>query len=55
MTNNVVEKANIQSLLERYAVDHVSHYEISEEVQDTFSKYPNVINELINLNLPNGD
>ncbi|CDT70550.1 Inner membrane lipoprotein [Vibrio coralliirubri] len=54
VTNNVVEKANIQSLLERYAVDHLSHYEISEEVQDTFSKYPNVINELINLTLPNG-
>ncbi|NVN81129.1 MULTISPECIES: SslE/AcfD family lipoprotein zinc metalloprotease [unclassified Vibrio] len=54
VTNNVVEKANIQSLIERYAVDHDSHYEISEEVQGTFSKYPNVINELINLTLPNG-
>ncbi|WP_394143499.1 SslE/AcfD family lipoprotein zinc metalloprotease [Vibrio atypicus] len=54
VTENDVVKANIQSLLERYATSSDTNLEISEKVQQTFARYPNVINELINLNLPNG-
>jgi len=51
---NPVTKANIQALLERYGTVTANTIEISDNVRDVFSHYPNVINELINLNLPNG-
>ncbi len=54
VTENNVTKANIQALLERYASDLGGQFEITQDVQDTFAMYPNVINELINLSLPNG-
>ncbi|HDY7475084.1 TPA: SslE/AcfD family lipoprotein zinc metalloprotease [Vibrio vulnificus] len=54
VTENNVTKANIQALLERYASDLGGQLEITQDVQDTFAMYPNVINELINLSLPNG-
>lgn len=54
VTNNEIEKANIQSLLERYGQVKDQQLEISELVKETFQSYPNVINELINLSLPNG-
>ncbi|WP_039556605.1 hypothetical protein, partial [Vibrio vulnificus] len=52
VTENNVTKANIQALLERYASDLGGQFEITQDVQDTFAMYPNVINELINLSLP---
>ncbi|HAS6176915.1 TPA: SslE/AcfD family lipoprotein zinc metalloprotease [Vibrio vulnificus] len=54
VTENDVTKANIQALLERYASYSGGKLEITQDVQDTFAMYPNVINELINLSLPNG-
>ncbi|EHN70935.1 SslE/AcfD family lipoprotein zinc metalloprotease [Aliivibrio fischeri] len=54
VSDNAVVKANIQSLITRYAENNHNGLLISEKVQDTFSLYPNVINELINLSLPNG-
>ncbi|AUW07510.1 DUF4092 domain-containing protein (plasmid) [Vibrio campbellii] len=53
VSSSPVIKANIQSLLQRYATiaDVVT---IEQDVIDVFSEYPNVINELINLSLPNG-
>ena len=54
VTDNQVVKANIQSLLDRYATSNANNLEISDKVQQTFARYPNVINELINLSLPNG-
>ena len=54
VTENPITKDNIQSLLERYATRNASSLEISDNIHQTFAKYPNVINELINLSLPNG-
>lgn len=54
VTDNDVTKANIQALIERYAVNLNGKFEITTEIRDTFAMYPNVINELINLSLPNG-
>lgn len=54
VTENPVTKVNIQSLIERYAEDNYDSFIITEKVQTTFSEYPNLINELINISLPNG-
>ena len=54
VTSNAIEKANIQSLLIRYATQSGGSLLIGDNVQQVFSQYPNVINELINLTLPNG-
>ncbi|OCH15802.1 SslE/AcfD family lipoprotein zinc metalloprotease [Aliivibrio sp. 1S128] len=54
VSDNAVVKANIQSLITRYAENNNNGLLISDKVQETFSLYPNVINELINLSLPNG-
>lgn len=54
VSENPITKANIQSLLERYSQNTDEHIEITDEVRKVFAKYPNVINELININLPNG-
>lgn len=54
VTENAIEKANIQSLLTRYAIASNGNLIINDKVQEVFSLYPNVINELINLSLPNG-
>ena len=54
VSDNVVVKTNIQSLITRYAENNNYGLLISNKVQKTFSLYPNVINELINLSLPNG-
>ncbi|MGR5484762.1 SslE/AcfD family lipoprotein zinc metalloprotease [Vibrio alfacsensis] len=54
VTENAVEKNNIQSLLERYGQTDDDALVISDNVTTVFAEYPNVINELINLRLPNG-
>lgn len=54
VSESPVVKANIQALLERYGSLDESTLTIGSDVTDVFSQYPNVINELINLNLPNG-
>ncbi|EGU36844.1 inner membrane lipoprotein [Vibrio ichthyoenteri ATCC 700023] len=54
VSDNAVTKANIQALIERYADASTNSYVITSKIQDTFALYPNVINELINLSLPNG-
>ena len=54
VTDNTVTQANIQSLIERYADRRSDRLVITEKVQNTFAKYPNLINELINVSLPNG-
>ncbi len=55
VTDNPVTKENIQALVERYATNQGSSYQITDNIHQTFAKYPNVINELINLALPNGE
>ncbi|CAM3032908.1 SslE/AcfD family lipoprotein zinc metalloprotease [Vibrio rarus] len=54
VTHSSVEKDNIQSLLERYGSITSQGLAIDSRVSKVFSQYPNVINELINLRLPNG-
>lgn len=54
VTSNKVEKDNIQALLTRYATVSATNLVIDKEVYETFALYPNVINGLINLSLPNG-
>ena len=54
VTSNKVEKDNIQALLTRYATVSSTNLVIDEKVYETFALYPNVINGLINLSLPNG-
>ncbi|MFA0412762.1 SslE/AcfD family lipoprotein zinc metalloprotease [Vibrio renipiscarius] len=52
LSENEQTQLNIQTLVNRYDIgrNEVS----SEKVRLVFSQYPNVINELINLTLPNG-
>jgi len=54
VTENEIKKENIQSLLERYSDLSGKSLIVKDNVDDVFANYPNVINELINLNLPNG-
>ncbi|MDK9782333.1 SslE/AcfD family lipoprotein zinc metalloprotease [Vibrio sp. B172a] len=54
VTDNEVIKSNIQSLVERYAGRSDGKFEITKNIHDTFAMYPNAINGLINLALPNG-
>lgn len=54
VTENPVVKANIQALLQRYGEASGEQITIDAQVRDVFSQYPNVINELIKLTLPNG-
>ncbi|NLS14544.1 SslE/AcfD family lipoprotein zinc metalloprotease [Vibrio sp. SM6] len=54
VSESAVAKANIQSLIERYTTLSGATRQVPSIVLDTFALYPNVINELINFNLPNG-
>ncbi len=54
LSTNTVVQQNIESLILRYGEILNSNIIVNKDVVDTFSKYPNVINELINLELPNG-
>ncbi|MGS0679794.1 SslE/AcfD family lipoprotein zinc metalloprotease [Shewanella sp. 125m-7] len=54
VSNNEIVKQNINALIARYASDSVDAVIFTELVHQVFAQYPNVINEIINLNLPNG-
>lgn len=54
VSTNAITQANIQHIIERYTTDNENGRVFSERVHDVFALYPNVINEAINLNLPNG-
>ncbi|BCN24301.1 SslE/AcfD family lipoprotein zinc metalloprotease [Vibrio alfacsensis] len=54
VTSNKIKQDNIQAFVERYATNRTSHFEFAPLVKKTFEIYPNVINEIISLDLPNG-
>ena len=55
VSNNAITQANIQYVIERYTRETLaSGMTFDERVHDVFAIYPNVVNEAINLNLPNG-
>ncbi|MGL5497532.1 MAG: SslE/AcfD family lipoprotein zinc metalloprotease [Aeromonas sobria] len=54
VSDNEVVKQNIQSLVERYGTTNGSGVAFSRRVQEVFDQYPNAINDIINLTLPNG-
>lgn len=54
VTGNPVEKDNIQSLLMRYLPFENNTFMVTDKIRSVFSQYPNSINTLINLSLPNG-
>ena len=54
LSENPLVQQNIESLLQRYDTDTGAAIEIGDKVRQVFAQYPNVINELINLNLANG-
>lgn len=54
VTEDLTTQRNIQSLVERYTVINGDSRVFGEVVHKTFAKYPNTINTLINLALPNG-
>lgn len=54
VTENEIKKNNIQALLNRYALIENNTIIIEQKVHDVFNDFPNVINEIINLSLPNG-
>lgn len=53
-SENEIVKQNISALIERYATHTTDSVSFDENVHRVFGQYPNVINEIINLNLPNG-
>ena len=54
VSDNLVVKENINTLLQRYGEQTDGTLTMPQQVTQVFSQYPNVINELINLALPNG-
>ncbi|WP_045498521.1 SslE/AcfD family lipoprotein zinc metalloprotease [Vibrio hyugaensis] len=54
LSDNALVKQNLTSFVQRYGQHSGSQIEISDNVSQVFAQYPNVINELINLSLPNG-
>ncbi|MGL4449246.1 MAG: DUF4092 domain-containing protein, partial [Aeromonas sp.] len=54
VTDNVMVKQNIDSLVARYARQNGDATEFPPTVQEVFALYPNAVNEIINLALPNG-
>ena len=54
VSNNALVQANIQQIIERYAVDSSHGWLFDNRVHEVFALYPNVVNEAINLTLPNG-
>lgn len=55
VTENEQVKQNIQSLINRYGkVAANNAIDFNQKVHDVFALYPNVVNEIINIQLPNG-
>ncbi|WP_050909232.1 SslE/AcfD family lipoprotein zinc metalloprotease [Vibrio campbellii] len=54
LSDNPLVKQNLDAFVHRYGVSSGNNIEISNNVRQVFAQYPNVINELINLSLPNG-
>ncbi|CEO39504.1 Accessory colonization factor AcfD [Photobacterium kishitanii] len=54
VTDNTIIKQNITALIERYAKKDGNSVLFGENVHKTFALYPNAINEIINIKLPNG-
>ncbi|MCG9730228.1 SslE/AcfD family lipoprotein zinc metalloprotease [Shewanella sp. Isolate13] len=54
VSENEIVKQNIDALINRYATQTADSVTFGANVHRVFGQYPNVINELINLNLPNG-
>ncbi|HIF9243084.1 TPA: SslE/AcfD family lipoprotein zinc metalloprotease [Photobacterium damselae] len=54
VTENSLVKQNIDSLIERYSKNLHDHREFDTKVHQIFALYPNAINEIINISLPNG-
>ncbi|WP_028117599.1 SslE/AcfD family lipoprotein zinc metalloprotease [Ferrimonas senticii] len=52
LSDNELVQQNLEALVERYGIG--TNEAASAKVRDVFAQYPNVINELVNLNLPNG-
>ncbi|CAM3438340.1 SslE/AcfD family lipoprotein zinc metalloprotease [Parendozoicomonas haliclonae] len=52
LSSNEQVQLNLQTLVDRYDIG--TSQASSEKVREVFAQYPNVINELINLTLPNG-
>ncbi|EPP5334433.1 SslE/AcfD family lipoprotein zinc metalloprotease [Vibrio harveyi] len=54
LSDNPLVKQNLEAFVRRYGIQTDSNIEINDNVRQVFAQYPNVINELINLSLPNG-
>ncbi|GIU49059.1 hypothetical protein TUM4438_31870 [Shewanella sairae] len=54
VSENEIVKQNINTLINRYANNSSDSVTFSDNVHSVFAQYPNVINEIININLPNG-
>ncbi|WP_050917814.1 SslE/AcfD family lipoprotein zinc metalloprotease [Vibrio campbellii] len=54
LSDNPLVKQNLDAFVHRYGVSSGNNIEIIDNVRQVFAQYPNVINELINLSLPNG-
>ncbi|WP_447475014.1 SslE/AcfD family lipoprotein zinc metalloprotease [Vibrio harveyi] len=54
LSDNPLVKQNLEAFVHRYGIQTDSNIEINDNVRQVFAQYPNVINELINLSLPNG-
>ncbi|WP_239994324.1 SslE/AcfD family lipoprotein zinc metalloprotease [Photobacterium phosphoreum] len=54
VADNKIIKQNITALIERYAQKNGDSVLFGENVHQTFALYPNAINEIINIKLPNG-
>lgn len=54
VSDNELVKQNIQTLTERYATSTGEGWAFTDKVHQVFARYPNAINEIINVALPNG-
>ncbi|WP_240513916.1 SslE/AcfD family lipoprotein zinc metalloprotease [Photobacterium damselae] len=54
VTDSPLIKQNIQNLIQRYGKHNSDTITFDQNVHKTFALYPNAINEIINLSLPNG-
>ncbi|MCL1139184.1 SslE/AcfD family lipoprotein zinc metalloprotease [Shewanella pneumatophori] len=54
VSENEIVKRNIDALTARYATHSHEVVSFDDKVHQVFAQYPNAINEIININLPNG-